>query len=276
MEYISVDQLKMDPISCHYFNSYGFREPAFAEKIIQMYEIDIITRGTANLTVDGFFHRYQKGEICFRKPGQLNQQDLDSPYECMYFYFNVIKKSTRESLPPSSYFTHFFLNLPTLLPAESCGEIRETVFRLYQHFFFHSEYDNLVSEAMLSLLTAQLYKISMKNQSQSLLKHHPAIRKSIDYIQSHLNCTLSIEDVATQCGLSPKYFQQVFKESTGKTPNHFIMEQKLNLAQERLLSTDLPISDIAFDCGFASSAYFTRVFKQFFHQTPREFRNKIV
>ncbi len=275
MSWIPLDNIELLPLASHYYNSYVLTEKASTSRVISQYEIDIFTRGTANLTIDGCFHRYQKGDICFRRPGQLNQQDIDSPYECIFFYFHVLKKDTGEKLLHTSPYNHFLLNLPNIIPRENCTEIKETIFRLYQHLFFHSEYDNLICKTMLSLLTAQLYKISLKDQPQSLLKHHPAIRKSIDYIHSHLSCPLRIEDVANQCGLSTKYFHQIFKESTGKTPNSFILEQKMNLAKEKLISTATPIEDIAYECGFNSSSYFIRTFKQFFQKTPAEFRKKM-
>ena len=274
MTYLDIHEIEILPVQCYYYNSYLKKESFSRTREVFSYEVDVITKGTAKLTIDQTPTILTAGSVSFRKPGQWNKQDLSSPYECYAFYFHLKKKDSREIISNQTKYGHILQNVPDFLPAENCAEINKTIASLYNHYFFNSEYDRLLLQAYSLLLVAQIYRASINEQKQSASQHHPAVRKAIAYIQTHLESPLTIEEISLASGISTKYFQQIFKSSTGKTPSHFIMEQKLNRAKDRLLFTDLSIGDIAYQCGFSSHAYFTSVFKQFFQQTPQEFRNK--
>ena len=79
-------------------------------------------------------------------------------------------------------------------------------------------------------------------------------------------------DVAKTVGLSPKYFQKMFRQGTGKTPNEYLTEMRLNIAIKKLITTNMPIADIAFESGFSSQAYFAKVFRQYTGKTPTEYK----
>ncbi len=91
------------------------------------------------------------------------------------------------------------------------------------------------------------------------------------------SCTrpdLSVHAVAARHGVSARYVQRVFEES-GATVTQYITEQRLEAAYRALrrhASSHVPISTIAFDCGFADISYFNRVFRRQFGCTPSDVR----
>ena len=264
MAYHSFREIELVPIQCKYYHCYNSKRIINKRKMMH-YEVDLITKGTAKLTIDQTPYLFPEGSICFRKPGQINRQDLSSPYECYAFYFYT----------EDNRGINFLEKIPNYLPAERCGEIKETMLQLYNHYFYDSAYHRLSFRAYSLHLAAQLYHASVTEEEQLKTNdlYHPAIQKAIVYIQTNLKSSLKIDDIAKTVGISPKYFHKIFKSCIGKTPNSFIMEERMKLAKEQLLSTDLSVGDIAQNCGFTSHTYFTRVFKTFFHQTPQEFRN---
>lgn len=83
---------------------------------------------------------------------------------------------------------------------------------------------------------------------------------------------LSTASLAREVGISVRTVQTQFAK-LGTTPTAYILKQRLALAAKLLRA--LPqkrITDIAYDSGFNDSAYFTRRFRQYFGQSPREFR----
>jgi AraC-like DNA-binding protein len=86
---------------------------------------------------------------------------------------------------------------------------------------------------------------------------------------------LSVHSLAARHGVSARYVQRIFEES-GFTFTQYVTEQRLEAAYKALrrrTSVNVPISTIAYDCGFADVSHFNRVFRQRFGCTPTDVRN---
>jgi AraC-like DNA-binding protein len=85
---------------------------------------------------------------------------------------------------------------------------------------------------------------------------------------------LSVHTVAARQGVSVRYVQQIFEES-GLTFTAYLTQQRLAAAYKALRrrGPDVPISTIAFDCGFTDVSHFNRSFRQKFGCTPSDVRN---
>jgi AraC-like DNA-binding protein len=86
---------------------------------------------------------------------------------------------------------------------------------------------------------------------------------------------LSVRTIAARHGVSVRYVQRVFEES-GSTFTQYLTEQRLAAAYKALcrrMPASVPISTIAYDCGFADVSNFNRVFRQRFGRTPTDVRN---
>lgn len=86
---------------------------------------------------------------------------------------------------------------------------------------------------------------------------------------------LSIHAVAARHGVSARHVQRAFEES-GTTFTQYVTEQRLAAAYEALgrrTSIDVPISTIAYDCGFSDISHFNRAFRRQFGCTPTEARS---
>lgn len=106
-----------------------------------------------------------------------------------------------------------------------------------------------------------------------------ALRERIvAYIDAHLaQSELSAEDIARSMGCSRRYLHRAF-EGEDVTLERFIWNRRLEASREALLApekTARSISEIAFACGFNSSAHFSRAFKQKYDVAPRDLRAKL-
>ncbi|PWJ43808.1 AraC family transcriptional regulator [Sediminitomix flava] len=93
-----------------------------------------------------------------------------------------------------------------------------------------------------------------------------------EIIHTHLYDDLSVEDLAFFAGLSLSTFKRKFKTVFGTSPNQYIKAKRLTRAQHLLQTTEERISDIAYDCGFNDTGYFSKLFKTEFNQSPSEYR----
>ena len=73
--------------------------------------------------------------------------------------------------------------------------------------------------------------------------------------------------------MAPSTLLPVFKKVTGYSPIDHLLHVRLAKAAEMLLKSQSTVSEIAQDCGFADSNYFSRQFKKVYSLSPREYRN---
>ena len=68
---------------------------------------------------------------------------------------------------------------------------------------------------------------------------------------------------------------KVFKASTGKTLHEYIEDRRIKKSINLLISTDMTLTEIAYECGFSSQSYFSYAFKRHTGLTPRDYAKNI-
>jgi AraC family transcriptional regulator len=81
-----------------------------------------------------------------------------------------------------------------------------------------------------------------------------------------------IEAMAAMAGLTPSHFCRVFKRATKFTPHQYVMKARIERAQDMLTCTDMTVSQISDEMGFASQSHFTRAFRGLTGSTPGAWR----
>ena len=94
-----------------------------------------------------------------------------------------------------------------------------------------------------------------------------------NYINEHFAENLSLEQVADLAGFSKYHFTRLFKQYTDTSFYKYLNQKRIDYAKTLLLDPDLPVIDVALQCGFSSLSAFLRMFKQLNNCTPTEFRN---
>ncbi|MBJ6119540.1 AraC family transcriptional regulator [Pontibacter sp. BT310] len=111
-------------------------------------------------------------------------------------------------------------------------------------------------------------------KEQSLNEYFFRINRAIDYIKSNLDEDLSLDKLAEVSNFSKFHFHRIFKALTGTTLNNFIKNARVQRAMFYLINNPCtPISDIAYQSGFATETSFFRSFKEVHGITATEFRD---
>lgn len=101
------------------------------------------------------------------------------------------------------------------------------------------------------------------------------INKVQDYIEQHIDRSLSIEELSNAAGFSKYHFSRIFQGILHEPLAHYVnrirMEKALFLLAHR---TDKNMTEIAYAFGLSSSAVFSRAFKNYYELSPREYRNQ--
>lgn len=96
---------------------------------------------------------------------------------------------------------------------------------------------------------------------------------AIEVMEKNLEFTLSIKQTANKSAISTRHMARLFHDELNTTPSKFYMNLRIKTAKRLLQQTDMAIAEVTAACGFSSSAYFSRVYKQRFNISPgREIR----
>ncbi|MFB9276211.1 response regulator transcription factor [Cohnella cellulosilytica] len=107
-------------------------------------------------------------------------------------------------------------------------------------------------------------------------RYGTAIKDAIDYIYAHLHEAISMKQVADQLHLNASYFSVLFKEQTGVTFSDYVTLRRLQKAKELLVTTSMPIWEIAEKVGYQTAKYFIKVFKENEGSSPSQYRHRIL
>ena len=83
---------------------------------------------------------------------------------------------------------------------------------------------------------------------------------------------MKIEELAGNIGSTILQLERAFRRHTKKAPSAIWRDMKLQHARWRLLNTSRSVTEIAFECGFADSSHFSRLFRKEFGQPPQRYR----
>ncbi len=120
----------------------------------------------------------------------------------------------------------------------------------------------------------EFYMYTLKNKNVLPLSNQ-IVNNVILHISCHLESPITVEEVAKEFNISTSHLSRIFRVHTGVTLVEYINIRKVEESQYALRFTNRKISDISDQYHFCNQSYFTRLFKKYAGQTPREFRSNL-
>lgn len=99
-------------------------------------------------------------------------------------------------------------------------------------------------------------------------------RRVAAHIDRHLATTIRMKDLTELTGLSTSYFSRAFKDSFGRSPYAYVIQRRMERAQEMMLASDEPLCQIALACGLSDQAHFSRLFRREIGLSPNMWRRQ--
>jgi AraC family transcriptional regulator len=93
-----------------------------------------------------------------------------------------------------------------------------------------------------------------------------------DYVHEHLAQEIRISELAELTRMSHFHFSRLFKQAIGVSPHQYVIEQRVERAKQLLKQTQLPIMEIAVQCGFSSHSHLGKWFRQCTGLSPKDYR----
>lgn len=90
------------------------------------------------------------------------------------------------------------------------------------------------------------------------------------------NPELNVDMIASQMGLERSQFYRKIKSLTNYAPVELMRRLRLQRGRELIISTEKTISEISYEIGFSTPAYFTKCYRDAYGETPSQARDKLV
>lgn len=152
----------------------------------------------------------------------------------------------------------------------------------FENLRYYFDNPGLISEEITQIKIQELiFLLIQTDKSGNLRKIFNNLFRKNEYefqevIQAHLFDNLTLKDLAFLTGLSLSSFKRKFTAVYGTSPNKYFISKRLEKAQLLLRTTDLRISEIAYDCGYSDVSHFIKTFQKNYHYTPSIFREKLL
>jgi AraC-like DNA-binding protein len=223
---------------------------------------------------------YDKGVLSFTAPNQVQQLDLQN-MECgsgylLIFHPDFLLQHTLAGSIHRYGFFDYAVNEALHLSAEEEDDlitILHNIDKECQHIDKHTQEIILTQIESLLKYSNRFYErqfLTRKNNNSALLTRFEQLID--DYFDSDVQDLLTVQYVAAQMNLSPNYLSDLLRVHTGQNTQQHIHEKLITKAKEKLSTTTLSVSEIAYALGFEHAQSFSTLFKKKTNLSPLEFR----
>lgn len=246
------------------------------EQISDFHEMNITLGGrltTEKCSAIGKFvkTKSETGNLCFTPAGQSVSAYWNAPIDSLGIMLapDFVKQTALENRFSANFeFAEIYKRQDAL--------IQQIALTLLEEDKAESPSGRLYTDSLIQTLTLHLLKNysnanSIKESLNGGLSGYK-LRRVREFIDANLEEDLSLAELAEVADLSQFHFSRAFRKSTGQTPQHYLMEQRIERAKELLSKEDLPLVEISLRTGFKNQSHFTTLFRKFTNLTPKLWR----
>lgn len=211
------------------------------------------------------------GAACFSYQDCLqvfNETDEDKMKRALLHYIDRINLVDD---PSPSYleqvYTSFFQNIILYLEHMGIDENADDIAALPRGL--------TTREALISGISSRICQIRQKIKTDYSEENNEAlINQLLDFIKSHYEKDISLDDLSEAVGLHPNYVCSFFKKATGQSYLTCLHKERIFAAKKMLKETNSSIETIARRVGYNSSTQFARIFRKYEEISPSEYRSQ--
>lgn len=237
------------------------------------YEFIIIENGSALCVINGKSIKLKENNAVLLQSGVLHSIHQNNDINITAIVVSPsfwADKTVLELFDGQINFQSFFNTADKL--DRNVIEILKYIVKIYDEQCFGYQF-------IMKAKFTELFSILMLNKRFS---HAPRLgkeissefKKMINYVHEHYSEKISLDTLSSISFYSKAYIIKLFRKYTNLTPAEYIIQYRLSMAKEMLLTGNKHIIDIAVDCGFNSESYFIHIFKKHYGITPHEYRSR--
>lgn len=254
----------------------------------EFYELNIVTEGSARHIINETAYDAQRGSIYFIPPGvkhgYITNEDTSIFHALILPQFFEIYSQELRNLP--GYMLLFevdpylrneaHISLPIRLVHETYSTIRPTLQSLVRDQVSGYEGREVLKNAsmiyLIGLLASFASNLKPNTTNTDINPNALQIARSMEYIRMNSNQHLTVELLAQNVCMARSTFMRNFSAIAGCTPMQFLLRCRMAQARRLLCYTNMPITNIALECGFYDTSHFIHAFLKHEGQTPSDYR----
>lgn len=184
---------------------------------------------------------------------------------------NIQGKLSKDPLRNAKYLFIVNTGLATRYLIES-GIPQETVYSISDLYIQKVDVAKTIKEVLdLNTEVWTVFVETVQATKKESIYSKP-IHFCLNYIDSHFNEKITLEQLAEKVKLNPCYLATLFKNETGKSFGNYLMDIRIKTAQALLTKTEYTYSQIAYSLAFCSQSHFTKTFHKRTGYTPKQYR----
>lgn len=226
-------------------------------------DLDLLQRETSGLEIpDTYLMNFEK---------KLQSRDMDGTVQAIQDVVSTIKAG-----PYSAEYSRIILLKMVSIYADCISQVRwqpaeassMNVYKQYSSFYNINRYSEWITHLVTEFIT------HMGKRSE--VRSPDTISAVKAYVREHLSGDLTLDHVAEQVFISPKYLSKIFKEETGMAYSEYVTNQRMERARELIAKQEFTIEQVASTVGYRTSAYFIKKFKEIHGCTPKTFMRSLM
>ena len=226
---------------------------AFARTNTPFHDLTLVLDGEMEYTVDGKTCTLTADDAVYMPPESVSKRKRTETADYVSFNF-----TTDEPLP-----------FPNFLK-KCVGRIAQSIIHVFDSIY--AQTINLSDPRFLPLFECLLLQIKME---YSIREEKPISNKIKQFVKNNLDKKITLEDISNVVFLSPNYCDRIFKQETGCSIVDYIIDKRIQYAQNLLWDLSLKLTTIAAKVGYPDYGYFCRIFKKRVGYTPLQYRKQL-
>lgn len=237
-------------------------------RVLSEYQVNYVTEGSGILETKKGKYQITPGTIILIQPGMWHRYRPDIKTGWTEHYIgmegDIIKRLFKNPI------------LNSKSPIINCG-LKESIIDCYAKIYDLVQKEKPGFQLISSGIAIRLLGSVVAHVKNKHFKGRPlevAMEDAKFVMRNNLSKDFDFAELASSLNLGYSYFRKMFKKHTGVSPGQYHLQLRLMRAKELLLTTNIPIKEVAFETGFESIHYFSRLFKSKVGQPPSELRKR--
>lgn len=240
-----------------------------------------ILNGKGKITLNGEIHSLSDGTVVNFQAGTLYRLEPEPSFLAIAIDYDFTQDYTEKTTfyPPVSkdvfsdeemhkninFDDYSLFNYPLII--KNAFYLRKNISELTEEY----NTKNLFYEEKASLYLKNIFFEIARN---TLLddKKNRICSYALNYIYTNYHKSVSNAEIAAHLNLDHGYLNKIVKSCTGQTLHKHIMEHRINVASKLLLTTNIPLEEIAYETGFYNLGHFSSAFKRKTGYPPSYYR----
>lgn len=240
-----------------------------------------ILKGHAQVVVNGKIIKVEKNNFVICPPNIGISDFMISPdfeVRVLYFSSRILQTFLREKVEIWNEFVYSRKVHVVAMEGERFSAyttfygMLHTVIQIGVQMPFYNEIIRSMIGVGLLGLTSILYKD--RNSLNSTLTSRPdkLFRQFLEILHNSSTAHCTVESLAQELCVSPKYLSNICKKNSGKTASAWIEERVMEEIRYYLRQTDMSVKQICYELGFSSPSFFSKYVRAHFNMTPLQLR----